>query len=801
MDWQAPGELLILFAFTANLVAGIAFSFVARGNYSFEPLARRSYHLFVASTTLAVVWLYVLFFTHNYAFKYIYEYSQKGQPFFYIVSAFWGGQEGTYLLWLFFNALFGYLILKFAAQYRNWGMAAFAVVNLFFLFLLVRLSPFAYLPQPAVDGIGLNPLLRDPWMVIHPPVMFVGYSMAALPFVIAIAALIKNDFAHWVKIAFPWVAVTALALGAGNILGGFWAYKTLGWGGYWGWDPVENSSLVPWIISLALLHGMIIERRSSALRKSNLLLASFLFLLVIYGTFLTRSGVLSDFSVHSFADLGINGLLVGFLLFFIAATAIIFGARFKQISSSPINYNFYSREFLLFIGLVTLLIFGLVVLFWMSLPILSSAFSDTPRAADISTYNSFAQPLAVLIAILLAISPFSNFVGADIARWKQKVSVLVGIAIMTAIVLALFVETEAEVTGITAGIAVLAFGVALLRGDWIRALIPGLICGGVTLGITIMAGVSQPLHMMFFSFATVALAVNAQVMIGYLPARWRIAGGHLTHLGFAFMIIGILASSGFSTSEKIVLPKGQTKPAAGFSVGYEGLAGKIDQANNEVLLSIVHDSDTIQGRPQLYYSERMGGYMKKPFISRSILYDVYFSPEDIKPPTSDPIVLDRGEMMTIGSAQFTFTGFDMGQHTGTDNIMKVIANIEVISNGSSKLITPARAHKTGPDGKPVSDDQRAEITIDGKAYQVSIAAIIADQGAVSINIPGFTDSDSPERLILDVSTKPLINLVWAGSILVLLGTALSFWRRCIESRLSETDLPVDTTVTTIPVIG
>lgn len=801
MDWQAPGGLLIWFAFATNLVAGFAFFLVARGKASFEPLARRSYHLFTASAVLASAWLYVLFFTHNYAFKYVYEYSERSQPLFYIISAFWGGQEGTYLLWLLFNALFGYLILKKGGQYRYWGMAVFAVVNLFFLTLLVRLSPFAYLDHFEPDGAGLNPLLRDPWMVIHPPVMFIGYAAAALPFVIAIAALIKNDYTHWVKTAFPWVAVAALSLGAGNILGGFWAYKTLGWGGYWGWDPVENSSLVPWVISLALLHGMIIERRTSGLRKTNVLLASFLFLLVIYGTFLTRSGVLSDFSVHSFADLGINGLLVGFLTFFVAATALIFGFRARQIKSAPISYCMYNREFLLFAGLVTLLLFGLVVLFWMSLPILTSFFSENPRAADIATYNAFAQPMAVLIALLLVMSPFSNFADDQIPGWKKRAYIIAGMAIVVGVGLALLADREVGVTAVTGALVATGLGLALLRASWMKSLVPALAGGILTLVISFVVGVRQPLHLMFFSLAAMAVVTNLQSMIPFLLSNWRLAGGHLTHFGFAVMIIGVLASSVFSSNEKIVLAKGEAKPTGELTISYEGLAGAIETPNNELNLTIVSGGDTTFGRPQLYFSERMGGLMKKPFIRRSLLSDMYFSPEDVKRPTNEPLELKKGEKRSLPGFDLTFTGFEMGQHSGGGNSLQVSALITAEINGSTVQLAPARIHQTGADGRQLVSGICDSILLNGSWHHVDITSIHADQGSVGIAIPGVTDARSTESLILDVSKKPLINFVWGGAILIMLGTGLSFLRRRQESMAAESLKVPRTNLTPTPTRG
>ena len=411
-----------------NLVAGAAFLLTARGRRAARSLAVRSYYAFTLFTTLAVIYLFYLFFSDNFAFRYVYEYSESSQPFFYVLSAFWGGQEGTYLLWLFLSALGGFLILRRGGNYRDCGLAFYSLVNLFFLFLLIKASPFVRLDFVPPDGLGLNPLLRDPWMVIHPPVIFVGYALAGVPFALAMAALARNDYSEWARRAFPWVGATAFFLGAGNVLGGYWAYKTLGWGGYWSWDPVENSSLVPWMISLALLHGLIVERRSGALRKTNLLLAAFLFLLVVYGTFLTRSGVLSDFSVHSFTDLGINVNLIRFMAFFALLSITMLLARARSIRSTPLDYNYFGKEFTLLVSLVVLLIFGLVVLFWSSLPILSGWFSDQPRAPGIATYNSFAIPLAIIMAFLLAVAPQVKYTGFRLQGNLKKIAIILPIS-------------------------------------------------------------------------------------------------------------------------------------------------------------------------------------------------------------------------------------------------------------------------------------------------------------------------------------------------------------------------------------
>jgi len=195
-------------------------------------------------------------------------------------------------------------------------MRFYVLVHTVLMVLLLRATPFRLLPVVPVDGAGLNPLLQDPWMVIHPPIVFIGYALYAVPFVYAMSALARDEYSEWAKPALAWTVAAWLFLGAGIIIGAKWAYATLGWGGYWGWDPVENASLVPWLSGAALMHTLIVQRERGKMVRTNIVLAVVSFMLIAYATFLTRSGVLSDFSVHSFASLGLSSCLVSACVLF-----------------------------------------------------------------------------------------------------------------------------------------------------------------------------------------------------------------------------------------------------------------------------------------------------------------------------------------------------------------------------------------------------------------------------------------------------------------------------------------------------
>ena len=776
MGPNIPGQLLVLWAFGANIVAGVAFFMAARGKARWESLARFSYLALTAFTTLAVAYLFYLFFSHNFAIQYVFEYSDRSLPFFFLLSAFWGGQAGTYLLWLFLNVLFGFIILYRGGRYTLWGMTILALVNLFFTSILIKLSPFALLNFVATDGAGLNPLLQDAWMVVHPPIMFIGYSMAAIPFALAMAALITNDYTHWVKRVFPWAAITALMLAAGNILGGYWAYKTLGWGGFWAWDPVENSSLIPWFMSLALLHGLIIERRTAALRKINILLTAFVFWLVVYGTFLTRSGVLADFSVHSFVDLGQNLYLVGALLLYGLLAVVLFIPRIKAMGVVPLNYHFFGREFSLFAAMVLLFMFSIIVLFWSSLPILTKLVGADPRAADIMTYNSFALPLGAIYGLLLLLSPLTTYATPALGRWQLAAGITFVLSLAVGVLAAVFSPHGDMVFAVLFTIVMTGLAVALSTPSLVRRLVPAIVLFLLTGGIAIALGVKNYTYILFFAVAAGAFGSNMAAFFRLLPGQARLAGAHLTHFGFGLMLIGVLASSAFDSSDRIALTQHQPETTYGLEVTYDGMAQDIEFPHNELILTIVDGEKENEARPELYYSKRMDGLMKRPYIRRTLLHDLYFSPQDIRQADAgEGLMIGAGKSASVGGYEFQFDGFEMGDHSSGAN-MKVTVHVIASRDGMVDTLHPAVAMV---DGSGSLMDMPAEFG-DNQNYQMSILKILADQDAVIVDIPGLLETQ-PDRLLMDVSYKPLINFVWAGTTLIMLGIVIVFFRRRREA--------------------
>jgi len=240
-------------------------------------------------------------------------------------------------------------------------MGIYTLTLLGLLFILVRDSPFKMLGKTPTDGLGLNPLLQNNWMVIHPPIMFVGYAASAIPFAFAMASLWRRKYDGWAERAFPWALGGFIVLGTAITMGGYWAYKTLGWGGYWGWDPVENASFIPFLFGTTMIHGLHMERAKGRYRRANYVFAFLTYISVLYGTFLTRSGVLADFSVHSFVDLGISGWLTLLLGGFFLLGLYLLVTRWKQIPTEPNEDPFLSRGTFMVLATITILVAAVVI--------------------------------------------------------------------------------------------------------------------------------------------------------------------------------------------------------------------------------------------------------------------------------------------------------------------------------------------------------------------------------------------------------------------------------------------------------
>lgn len=724
------GNTLLAIACATAAVATYGYGIAVFGRQSLLSLARRAYYVYAAAVVLMSLYFLQQILDHNFTLICVYDYSSRDLGLGFLISTFWAGQVGSFTFWLLCMAVIGLFLIRRKSVNYPTVMFFYLLANVFFLTLLVAKSPFLRFSSEVLaqfplgmppDGQGLNPLLQNYWMVIHPPIVFIGFSLLAVPFAYALAALAKNDYSDWVRCAFPWTASASLFLGAGIFLGGYWAYETLGWGGYWAWDPVENASLIPWLLNLALMHGLLIERNKGVFRRSNLILAMFSFLLVVYGTFLTRSGVLADFSVHSFTDLGISSYLIFFMVFFLALSVILLVVRAKQAKTGADIKDPFSMDFTIAIGVFFLVLLSALTLVGTSAPLITRIFGE-PSSVSTQFYNTTTLPMGIIIALLAGLSPFLATKDRSFALIMKRLAIPLALSVVSAILAAVF-------------------------------------------------GVSNVMYLLMIFTAAFALFGNIAV-IWYQPGRIGLRlGGFLTHMGFGIMMIGIIASSAFSETKTVNLYAGdQPTGAFDYQISYKGLSGDLTTKDNAARLEVNDNGSRFEADPKIFIAKENQGLMRKPYVRKQLLYDLYLSPQDQKiMGEGDKLILTKGEQGKIGEYGVKFTSFDMGSH-GQSGDMQVGAVLEVTKGSETKEVIPRMAFTRG--GK---EFLQAEMPNgDGR---VTLRDIQADAGRVSLAFSGVPGMDVIDLLVLEVSKKPLINMVWLGVVMICVGTYFSYLRR------------------------
>ena len=738
-----PGRELVTGALVCALIALVGFILSARGRKAWKTPARIAHLLMTLGLVGAVVELMHLVLTHQYQYSYVYRYSSNDLPLHYLVSTFWAGQEGTFLLWALYTAVLGLFVIVTGKKFESGVMSFVLVLQTFLLMILVKLSPFALLPQTPLDGAGLNPLLQDYWMVIHPPLLFVGFASFTIPAAFAMHAMARGDEQEWVRPVLPWTAFGVLVLGTAICLGGYWAYRTLGWGGYWGWDPVENSSLVPWMFGLALLHGLVVQRKRGTMVRMNLFLAVSAFMLILYSTFLTRSGVLGDFSVHSFVDLGINGLLIAFVVVYgllgFGLYAWRMGRRRPVTPAAKPEASGLSRDYLMFLGALAILIFAVVILIGTSAPLLTR-IGGQPSNVAMSYYHVTAVPFGMLITALLAVGPLLAW-GADRRRpiWKSLALPMI-LALLTTILLGLL-------------------------------------------------GVHRPHHLGLVATTATALFVNLEIVLATMARKPASAGGYLAHVGIALMILGIITSTVYDRSETITLPRGQAGEALGYRVTWTG-ERPIDGGSKTAYDVTVETRD---GRsrvvsPVMFFSKYSNAVMRRPGIHRFLREDLYLAPQGIdRDQALDKMVrhevtLGEGESTRLGESLIRFKGLE--PRSMERERIEIAAVLEVTRGDRTEVIRPAVV-ATG-EGQSYLE---VVSTIDESRFLLRRIDPKEGRALLYIRERNSVDYDRPiEVLFLEVGVKPYIGILWLGTFLTMSGLGLTVIRRARSARIGAPEL-------------
>ncbi|MHB8636472.1 MAG: cytochrome c biogenesis protein CcsA [Fimbriimonadaceae bacterium] len=749
IDIGIVGKVLILLALLSFLAAITSWALPKRSR-TVEIVAKWG---FVAGGALlfgAIFCLGSLFANNQFEYTYVFSHGDAETALKYKIAGIWSGQEGSFLLWACTSSVFGILAARVAGPYRRWFTVVYGVFLATLCGILAYETPFgmarlngqALLPP---QGAGLNASLQNYWVVIHPPTIFTGFGSLTVAFAFGLAAMLTGNVKDWVALARPWVLLSTAVLGLGLCMGGFWAYETLGWGGFWMWDPVENVSFVPWIFSVSLLHGLIVQVAKKRWYGGNLILAGLPFVTFCYGTFLTRSGFLADASVHSFAEMNRSALWI--LAIFVVVAALgyfgvyaFIGSKLARAASGPADpvergvnrEGLYQSGVMLLCGLSTAVAIGMSVPFFMALAHKQSKVVDEPLYHQVVVW--FFLPILVLMGM-------APFVGWRKTGWIQVINRLLNVVVITIFLL----------------------GIVLL----VIKLAPG------AASIDPTATIRFPFH------RTVPLVPWMLVLIGvcvfcFVANVWKLIeivkraptsiGGFIAHIGVATLLAGLIISRGFEHKEEVVLQAGDVASGLGYKITFRGMSDPdsagVFNRDNKALFEMDGPDSSFIARPGLYYLVTNDQQLQPvvwPHVEHMPTYDIYFA---LHPPQFDvwqtPEAFQPGETRApdAGPIAITYNGFKMVGAPGQPGT-KFVADIIVHITGEDGI---TRIHHVSPS---------MEI---GQGEIIKTPVSVDDEFAVTMESLNAADHSAAfqmhfvhEIYPIDLFYKPMVILVWLGA--------------------------------------
>ncbi|MGB6649084.1 MAG: cytochrome c biogenesis protein CcsA [Bacteroidota bacterium] len=755
------GSLLVKIAFITALFSAAAYlQYHRKGHPQLLKLGRAFYHTTVVGILLTAFTLLYLILTHQFQYTYVWSYSSRELSLPLLISTFYAGQEGSFMLWTLFTAIVGVFLLRYSS--RKGGepqvMSVFALITLVLLLMLVIKSPFLYVWEtwphevdPGIvpaDGRGLNPLLQNYWMVIHPQVLFSGFAAMAVPYAYAVAALMRRDYTSWIRPAAPWLVFGSFVLGLGIILGGFWAYETLGWGGYWGWDPVENSSLVPWLVSVATIHMMLSQRKNGTFVKTNLVLSMLCFVTVLYSTFLTRSGVLGDTSVHSFVDPGmlVYWFLVGTIVLFVGIGGWALKGRWREIPRPHLQYDYFSTEFALFLGAAALVAGALLITAGTSSPLITDILYGAKSAVDISYYPMTIVPLGIAIGLLAGVG--------QLLWWHRS-------------------DRPAF---------------------WKSLLPPAVVALAATAGVFLAVGLNDLLIGLFVFGALFALFANASVAYRIFKGNPKYAGGAVAHIGVAIMFVGFVASSEYDREQTLSLREGELVEALGFTLTYTGYR-PIGGEKFAFQVTVEKDGRVRTVAPVMYYSSYNDGLMRNPDILNLVTSDFYLAPLALEPAggaatdAPEESALKMGGSRRLRGLDVTFLGLSrplvQKASLSQRNAVTQAARIMVDGPAGQQILSIPFLYKGAGvvGGDPVNVSDRVQMAVVGVSLNEDGlgARSVSLRASSVLQVSQVGNEATKDILVVKASVKPWINLVWSGVIILLVGFLVTVVRRAQEA--------------------
>ena len=787
---------------------------------------RVGFYLHAASVMGICVTLFIIIANHYFEYHYAYNYSDKKLPSYYLISTFWNGQEGSFLLWMFWHTVLGVILIHANKFWEAPVMTIFALVQVFLasmilgvvipgLDLKIGSSPFILLrdamPEAPIftaqpefipeDGKGLNPLLQNYWMVIHPPTLFLGFALTVVPFCFCMAGLWLKKYSDWIRPALPWSLFGGAVLGLGILMGGYWAYETLNFGGYWNWDPVENAVYVPWILLVASIHTMITYKNSETALKASIVLVTSVFIAILYSTFLTRSGILGDSSVHSFTDLGLSGQLLWYLLFFLIAAVILAVIRWKKIPSTEKEISTYSREFWIFIGATTLCLMGFQVIAGTSIPVINSVIGLfgvdkklAPPTDAVAFYSRFQIWFAIAIGILSAIGQFF---------WWKKVD-------RKLLMNQLFIPIVAAVL--------------------------------VTLVVVNLSKVFNVSYILLMFAGLFTIFANGKILINLLKSSPGLSGGAIAHIGVGLMLIGVMFSAGYSkivslnntglqiskefskefNRDNLLLFIHEPRTMWGYEIEYLGeriqpryhsgfirtsdvfksgdknlviakrdisVNGRNYKANDSIQvegentfyeIELRKESKKYSLYPRAQINPDMGGLLASPDIYRTVTADLYTHVSSVMNPTEGEEWSDMEEMK-VKLVQEFFANDYVAVLESVDRVFNVLG----VELTDQDVAVKAKIILQGEKGEYVVEP----IFLIRNKMAGRIADEVKDLGVriTLMNIHPETneftlglETRQKDWVVIKALEKPFINLLWTGTLVLLVGFSVAMTRRVRE---------------------
>lgn len=733
---------LALVGFLLAVVAGLAGK---------EKTSRAGFLTGFAGLSGAFFSLLVLFLTDQFQFEYVFGHGAADHELRYKIAGVWSGQEGSILLWGVCSGLFAVLALRAVGNLRRWYTVVTAAVLGWISAISVFESPFDLVPGsgavPIVPptGQGMAPSLLNYWVTIHPPTIFLGFGSLLVLFGWATAAVIGRDLDGWIKPVRPWAITSLTLLGLGLAMGGFWAYETLGWGGFWMWDPVENTSFVPWCLVAALVHGAFIQVARGTWRLANVVLAAAPFLSFCYGTFLTRSGFLGDTSVHSFAEMDRSALwlLITLMLASVGGFGVLLIARRKSFRKErtqaapeyPIERgNFYAA------GVWLLTAFAVATAVGMSVPLIQSLSGQAPKVVEERLYNTVLAWVFLPLMLLMAIGPFVSWRGMPLRELVGRLLNVLAVSIGLTGCLMLWLvsgwngfpsDREAQTT------------------------------------IFLRWAVPQTPWVVFISwFCLFALVASVWRLVESWPKAKSSVGPLLTHTGVVMAVLGLVVSRGLEQRELVTL--NSASPVEAFGRQWMAVGPTMSFADRDNKIEVMVNSKEGMGtmKPGLYYmgtnSEGEPRPMVWPAIDHRGWYDLYLVVHGIAFEATEPTELKPGEQALLRSEQMlvTYHGLRTEGTLGTASA-KFFAKLTVKTPDKTFEVEPMMSAGEGRAPAPVGDK-----------YQILLTRIDAATKAAFIQI-NYRQPAYPAEIFY----KPLTLPVWLGVGIMTLGGGLAAWSR------------------------